>query len=220
MFTSQKHVFWQALVITIIVFSIGILFGVILENYRTNKVNNLVAESELSLMDIRLQNQIYSSIKFNCENAISENLKFADRTYEEAKLLERYEQATVITDDLKTSHKKYDLLRATLLLNSIIIREKCNYSYSEVVYFYQYNNPSMEIKAQESVFSKMLGELKQKKGNSMLLIPIAADNNLSSVNLLLNKYNLSQKDLPIVVINGNIKIHEIESIEDLEKQLK
>ena len=220
MFTSQKHVFWQALVITIIVFSIGILFGVILENYRTNKVNNLVAESELSLMDIRLQNQIYSSIKFNCENAISENLKFADRTYEEAKLLERYEQATVITDDLKTSHKKYDLLRATLLLNSIIIREKCNSSYSEVVYFYKYNNPDMDLKAKESVFSKLLSELKQNKGDSILLIPIAADNNLSSVNLLLDKYDVSEKDLPIIIINGKTRITEIESIDDLMKRVK
>jgi hypothetical protein len=105
-------------------------------------------------------------------------------------------------------------------LNSIIIREKCNSSYSEVVYFYKYNNPSRDIKAKESVFSRLLGELKQKKGNSMLLIPIAADNNLSSVNLLLNKYNVSEKDLPIIIINGKIRISEIENIQDLEKYFK
>jgi hypothetical protein len=220
MFQSQKHVFWQALIITIIVFSIGVFGGVVLENWRTGQVNYLVSESELNLLDIRLQNQIYSSIKFDCEGAILENLRFADKTYEEAKILERYEKASVITEDLKISHKKYDILRSTLLLNSIVIREKCNSSYSEVVYFYKYNNPSPDIKAKESVFSRLLGELKQNKGNSMLLIPIAADNNLSSVNLFLHLYNVSEKDLPVIIINGKIRINEMENIQDIEKYFK
>lgn len=220
MFQSQKHVFWQALIITIIVFTIGVFAGVILENWRTGQVNSLVTESELNLMDIRLQNQIYSSIKFDCKEAVLENMKFADKTYEEAKILERYEKASVITEDLKFTHKKYDILRSTLLLNSILIREKCNSPYSEVVYFYKYNNPGPDIKAEQSVFSRLLSELKQKKGNSMLLIPIAADNNLSSVNLFLNQYNVSEKELPVIVIDGKIKISEIENIQDLEKYFK
>ncbi|MFA5723513.1 MAG: hypothetical protein WC979_04620 [Candidatus Pacearchaeota archaeon] len=220
MFKSQKHVFWQALIITLVVFSLGIIAGVLLENFRTNQVNSLVVQSELNLLDIRLQNQIYSTTKFNCKMAISENLKFADKTYEEAKTLDRYEKANVITEDLKVAHKKYDLLRSTLLLNSMIIREKCNSSYSEVVYFYQYNNPDMDLKAKESVFSKLLGELKQIKGDSILLIPIAADNNLSSINLLLDKYNVSEEDLPIIIIDGKTRITEIENIDDLKKRIK
>jgi len=220
MFKSQKHVFWQALIITIVVFSLGIIAGVLLENFRTDKVNYLVANSELNLLDIRLQNQIYSTTKFNCNTAIAENLKFADKTYAEAKILDRYEQASVITEDLRVAHKKYDVLRSTLLLNSIIIREKCNSSYSEVVYFYKYNNPDMDLKAKESVFSKLLSELKANKGDSILLIPIAADNNLSSVNLLLDKYDVSDKDLPIIIINGKTRITEIENIDDLMKRVK
>jgi len=59
MFKSQKHVFWQALIITLVVFSLGIIAGVLLENFRTNQVNFLVVQSVLNLLDIRLQNQIY-----------------------------------------------------------------------------------------------------------------------------------------------------------------
>ncbi len=217
MFKSQKHVFWQALLVTLLIFGIGIVLGIILENWRTGQVNFLFQKSEIDLLDVKLQSEIYAEGNFNCEFAIQENMDFADRIFEEAKILDRYEQASRLTGDIELQHKRYDLLRAILFLNSIRIKEYCNASYSNVVYFYSYSNPLIETRAKQNAFSKLLGELKKKKGDKILLIPLAGDNNLTSVSLLLNKYEISEEDLPIILINEKIKISELQTVKKIEK---
>ncbi|MFA7707786.1 MAG: hypothetical protein WCX73_02445 [Candidatus Pacearchaeota archaeon] len=220
MFNSQKNVFWQALLITIIIFGLGISFGFVLENWRTSQIKVFSQQAEIDLLDIKLQNDIYSKDAFNCEMAVQENLAFADRTYEQAQTLGRYEKASRLTEDLKIQHEKYDLLRTMLWLNSIEIKEKCNSSYYEVVYFYQYNNDDLSVKAEQEVFSKLLLKLKEEKGQEVLLIPIAVDNNLSSINILLDKYDINDKRSPVILINREIKITKLENIEDLLKNFE
>jgi hypothetical protein len=215
-FKSQKHVFWQALFVTIVIFSLGILMGMILENWRYAKVRDIYQKSEIDLLDVKLQSEIYSLGEFDCESAVSENIDFADRIFEEASLLERYEKASRLTDDIIRQHKKYDLLRATLLLNSIRIKEKCGSSYYDVIYFYNYNNPDIELRARQSVFSKLLSGAKDYKGNEILLIPMAADNNITAIDLLLDRYEVSLDELPVVIIDGKKeeRVIELESLEE------
>ena len=207
MFDSQKHIFWQALIVTILIFGIGVFIGVILENWRTNNISNLYEKSELDLLDIKLQTEIYSIGNFNCDKAVKENVEFADRIFEEAKILDRYDKANRLTEkNLATQHKRYDLLRTTLFLNSIKIKEKCSNSYYEVVYFYKLNEPSYDTKAKQNVFSKLLIELKEIKGKKVLLIPIAGDNEISAVKIILEKYNISENELPVILIDRKTKI--------------
>ena len=220
MFYSQKHVFWQALLITILIFSLGLIAGFVLENWRTGKIDFFFKKSEVDLLDARIQNEIYSQGKFDCDKAIEENIKFADRIYEEAKLLDRYETASELTNKIQLEHKKYDLLRALLFLNSIQIKEKCNATYYEVVYFYNFDEPDFNKKAKQNVFSAQLRELKELKGKDVLLIPIASNINASSIALLMDKYNLSQEETPIILINRDIKIKEIQNLEDLLKYFR
>ena len=218
MFVSQKHVFWQALLITILIFGIGVVVGVLLENMRIGKVEAMFESSEINLVDVRLQSEIYASGDFDCESAVKENTKFADKIFEEAKVLSRYEEASRLkTEDLAIWHKKYDLLRTTLFLNSLKIKEKCESSYSNVVYFYNYANPSLDTRAKQNVFSRILGELKKKKGDEILLIPIAGNNNVTAVNLLLDKYDIDEEDLPVIVIDEKIKLRELETVKEIEK---
>jgi len=220
MFKSQKNAFWQALLVTLLVFSLGVIMGVVLENWRNAKVKDLYQKSEVDMLDIRLQSLLYTEGVIDCQSAIGENIKFADKIYKEARILERYEQASVLTKDLRLQHKKYDILRAILYFNSLTIKQKCNSSYHDVVYFYRYNNPSADLKAKESVFSKLLGELKEEYGDNMLLIPMAADNNITSIDLLLDIYDITYDDLPLILIDQEIKITEIQNLKEVEKYLK
>lgn len=219
MLKNQKHVFWQAFIVTVVIFLIGLFMGIILENWRTGKIASLFDQSEVDLMDIRLQTDIYSSDDFNCDFAESEILGFADRIYEEAKLLGRYEKASALTKDILLQHKKYDILRATLLLNSRNIRQKCNSNYYDVVYIYQYNQPSLEIDARQTVFSRLLGELKEKRGGEILLVPMAGDLDISSINLIMNNYGIVKEDLPVIIINGELLIDELTTLEELEVKI-
>jgi len=52
----------------------------------------------------------------------------------------------------------------------------------------------------------------------VMLIPISGDNNLDSVDLLLDKYNIDI--FPTILINEEFKIHNINELEEIEKYFK
>jgi hypothetical protein len=211
-------VFWQALLVTILIFAVGLVLGIMLENWRAGKVESLYERSEIDLLDVRLQSEIYAQGNFSCETAVKSNIEFADRIFEEAKVLDRYEQASRLrTEDLALWHKKYDLLRTILFMNSLKIKEKCDVEYNNVVYLYSYADPDIDKKVKQNVFSRVLGELKKEKGNDILLIPIAGNNNLTAVDLLLEKYDIKEEDLPVILIDEKIKIRELQTVEQLGK---
>jgi len=220
MLESQKHVFWQSLIITIAIFGIGILIGVIFENWRTNKLDFMTKQSDIDLLDIKVQSDIYENGYYNCNNAIGENLRFADKIYNQSKILDWYEKSNDLTrEEIALEHKKFDILRAMLLINSIRLKENCNITYDEVVYIYSYTNPDVEVRARQNVFSTILKELKEERGSQLLLIPMAGDNNVTSISLLMDNYNIKKEDLPVVLINRKHKLSLIENIEVIRNYL-
>ena len=214
---SQKYTLLYALILTFVVFNIGIFMGYMLESSRIDKINKLYLEAEMELLDQRIQKDALEIIDFDCDAMIKENIKFADKIYEEALLIQRYEDANQINPNIIFQHKRYDLLRTLFWINSMRIKEKCNSDYHNVVYFYQYNNPSIEQKSKQRFFSKLLSQIKEKFGNNIMLIPIAGDNDISSINLFLDKYDI--KELPVILIDEEFLIYDLESIEDIEKYL-
>ena len=214
---KQYSTFWQSLIIAIIIFSFGIFIGFQIESSRLNQINTLYANSELSLLDIKIQSEIANLKTVDCKILINENEKFADRIYNEAKILQEYEDASRMTEDLKLQHSKYDLLRALFWVNSLKIQNNCKTEFQNIVYFYQYNEPSIETKAKQSVISNLLKEVKNDYGNKVMLIPLAGDNNITSIEIMIKQYNITQ--LPTILINEKTKITEILSKEELEKYL-
>ena len=66
LFKSNKHVFWEALLVTILVFALGVMAGFVLENWRNGQIDSLYQSSEVNLLDAKVQSEIYSSSIFNC----------------------------------------------------------------------------------------------------------------------------------------------------------
>lgn len=217
MVKNQKYIFLQALIITFIVFNIGIYMGYKLEQSRTNKINDWYLEADLELLNLNLQKEAFELIDLNCDALIEENTKFADEIYEKALIIDKYEKASRISDDVIYQHKRFDLLRALFWMNSIKIKEKCSSSYHNVVYFYQYNDASLDQKSKQRVFSKILSDLKQEFGSDVMLIPLAADNDLSAINILVDKYEI--QELPTILIDETTKLNDISSLEDIKKFL-
>ncbi len=214
---NQKYIFLYALILTLIIFNFGIFMGYMLESSRINIINKLYLEAEMELLDQRIQKDASEIIDFDCEILVEENVKFADKIFEEALLIQRYEDANQMNKEIIFQHKRFDLLRTLFWINSMRIKEKCNSNYHNLVYFYKYDKPTIEQESKQRFFSKLLFELKEKWGNDIMLIPIAADNNLSSINLLLDKYNI--EELPVILIDESVKITDMESMEDIEKYL-
>ncbi len=217
MLKSKKHVFWEALLITAVIFILGILIGVAIESKRVNKIGEYYSRSEIALLDVLAMNSFLESGSLSCSEVIQANLGLADRVYTEAKLLNKYEGSNRLTDSVDLEHKKYDLLRNFIWINSLKIFEKCNSSLVPVVYLYNYNEKNLEKKALQNVWAKVLEELKEKQGGNIILLPIAVDTELSSVDLMVQKFNV--KEFPVVIIGDNVVISELSSVKDLEKYL-
>lgn len=218
MFKSQKNAFWQALIVALIFFNLGIFFGYMLEKNRINKIDVFYAESELNFLDIKAMSDILS-LGIGCQESIQANMNFANKIYEEAKVLQEYEDASRLSEALTLRHKRYDLLRTQLWINNIILRKKCSGSYHTIIYLYQYANgkPEIQIDEEQEVLSRLLGDVKTKLGDKILLIPIAADSDFESIKMLTQEYNITK--LPTVLVDESVKLETIDQVKDIEKYL-
>ena len=214
-FKNDKHVFWQALLIALLIFTFGLLIGILVETWRQSTIEDLYVQAELQFMDLRIQNELFDISEISCGNAINENLKFADQIYFEALILKDLEESQTLTKALKLQHKKYDLLRTLLWVNSIKIKKRCG-NFSTVVYLYEYN-PDIEKRAQQTVFSRVLGEIKDRQQENIILIPIAGDIGLVSTQTLMSEYNVTS--LPVVIVDEEHLFYESGDLESLEALL-
>ena len=86
-----------------------------------------------------------------------------------------------------------------------------------VVYLYNSEPEDLIEKATNGVWSKILFDVKNSKGGEVVLIPVAVDSDLVSLNSKLSNFNIT--DFPVVVIDDEIVLTELNSAEDLESYL-
>lgn len=213
---NNKGVFWQALLLTIVVFIIGLYLGIVLEENRLQKINNYYIESEVSMMDILALNNLIDNENISCQELKDANFDLLDRVYEEAILLEDYEASGKITDNLNNFHKKYDVLRTYLWIDSMKIRKKCN-NFNTIAYVYISETEDLTKKATQNVWSKVLFDLKQEQGRNVLLVPMAVDQELVSLDAVLKNYDISE--YPAVIINEEVVLTELSSVEEIKVHL-
>ncbi len=217
MIGGNKNVFWEALILTVFVFLLGMLFGVAYENSKINEIEQYYKSSELDLNDIFVFNDLIEFKNISCQNLIDRNIEFANKIYEEALLLEKYEDAGKINENMKIEHKKYDLLRTFLWINTIKTREICKEDITTVVYLYEYETENLVQKATQNVWSKILLDLKKEKGNEIILIPIAVNTEIISINALTKKFEIN--DYPALVINDKTVLTELKNINSIKIHL-
>jgi hypothetical protein len=215
--TNSKNAFWEALIITIFVFGIGIMIGMAYEGNRLDEISEYYAISEISLTDSVALNSISDIDATTCDALIESTIDFADRIYDEAILLEKFEEAGKLTGNLESTHRKYDLLRTILWINMIKASEKCPSTPNVVVYLYEYKTDDLVKKANNQVWSRVLFDFKQEMGNEIILIPIAVDSNLASLDSLIKKHDIGQ--YPAVIIDQKHVVSRVLSVNDLKTYL-
>ncbi len=215
MLENKKRVFWEALILTILIFILGFLAGLVFENKRVEVIEDYYIQSENSLMDIFALNNFANLNNLSCDALISSNINFANRIYDEAKILDEYEKAGRITDKIDAQHKKYDIMRTFLWINTMKTNEICkNDSVHTIVYIYNFNTDDLTEKATNSVWSKIISDLKENYGNEIILIPIAVDSNIIALNSILENYDVQQ--YPVVIVDNKYIIQELSSISEIE----
>lgn len=217
--SGQKHsVFIESLILTLIVFVIGFSLGYYVENYRADKIIKDYKEYEVEVLDLKLQNYYYQIMSRDaCDSALVQNFVFADKLYTKGLLLEKYEEANQISDQLTLEKKRYVLLKTELWLNTLLLKEKCNANFTTLVYFYSADPGNSAKVAEQKVISNVLKTVKENHGNEVILLPIAGDMNLDAVMLQMHVYNVTR--LPSILINERTILEGFSSVEEIERQL-
>lgn len=214
---NPKNVFWEAFLLTVIVFIFGLFLGYTLERSRTETLSDYYVQSEISLLDSMSLYTIVSEHNLDCGQLKQTTLNFADRIYEEAKVLGRYDGANKLDDSIRLVYRRYDLLRTLLWTTAISTQEQCGSEhFSIVVYVYERETDDLARRAEQQVWSRILGDLKEAKGSELALIPISADDNIASLQSLLSLYGVTE--FPVVIVNGKA-ISQLESVDSLEQYL-
>lgn len=196
----------------LVIFWTGIILGVFFEDYRADGLKNYYLDSETEIFDLNTQALISDKNGISCAETTKQNVFFADKIYEEAKKLEKYDSSTKITSEVFNLHRRYDLLR-TMLWNNLI-NGNCSDGVNVVVYLYEYDNPSLNLQARQITLSRVLLDLKEKYKDKIILIPIAYDTGVKSLELLRKSYRL--EETPVIFINQKHKISKLVSLEELE----
>lgn len=218
MLKSKKHVFWEALLVAIVIFVFGFLLGIGYESSNLSKINDFYLSSEIDLADELAIVQLMNKGNYDCEILQKTNVELADKVYKQAVLLEDYESAGVITDSMKLMHKKYDILRTFIWLNTFTSELECKENYTTIVYLYEYETKDLIKNARQNVVSKILKEIKMKYPDNMILLPISANQDISSLNLITSNFEISE--YPAVIINNEHVVTNIEHPSDIEQFLE
>ena len=196
---KRNHfVFAQALLLTMVVFVIGFYIGASVEGSRALQINSYFTQSETTLLDVLSLNKLVGSNSVSCESLVNSEDALLNKVYEGGILLDQYEESGKLTNDLKDLHKKYDSLRTYLWITSIGIKNKCGEKIIPLVYLYNKSETDLTKRAEQNVWSKVLFDIKNNN-SKVVLIPIAVDSNLSSLNVLIERYNITTS--PAVIVN-------------------
>ncbi|MGK0209163.1 MAG: hypothetical protein ACI83O_000430 [Patescibacteria group bacterium] len=217
MLESKKHVFWEALIVVMVIFVLGFVIGISYESSNLSKVNDFYLSSEIAMSDGLALITLMQSDEYDCDLLRSTHIQLADDVYEQAAVLGEFESAGVLTDSMRLVHKKFDVLRTFIWLNLLRTNEVCPFDRDSIIYLYEYNTEETVKKARQNVISKILGELKEERGNDFILIPIGVDQNISSLNLVVSNYEISS--YPAIIINNKDILTEVTSVSQVKSYL-
>ena len=195
-------VFVEALVLTVVFFSLGLYVGGSLEESRIYNINNKTINSEVNLIDVLALNKIKTDTKQSCDFLIKGNYNFMNKVYEQAIELEDYVNTGYLIDDIKLFHRKYDVQRLYLWLNILEIKEKCNFeNYDYIVYLYDRETQNKDVQGKQNTLSRILFDVKLDNEN-LFLIPISKNTDLVSLNTIIANKNITS--FPSLIINGEV----------------
>lgn len=210
------NTYMRAGVITLLVFLSGIMFGIWIDNYRLSAIRQTLSEVDINWNDARMLSIYFERIGIDsCDIALQSNLDYNEKIYKEGIEIERSVEANIFTPELEQELRRYVLLQLQFWFNSIELKEKCGFDYNTVVHLYKQEDLTQVEKAENKAQSTILLDLKEKCGNKIMLIPLTADLQLTSIDSIINQYNIAK--FPAIIIDEEIIFQGLTSLSQLEE---
>jgi hypothetical protein len=163
-------------------------------------------------MDDQVRNRVVTDFNVNCDLATESVFQFADEVYEDALQLERYDAASQFGETFFILHRRYDLLRSLLWTESLELKRKCGNEVHTIVYFYEFQTEDLDKSSKQLFYSRLLLDVKLAYPNKVLLIPIAVDTDLSTVDLLTMNFGITE--FPSILIDEREIVDEVVTFDD------
>ncbi|MBT3940474.1 hypothetical protein HOD83_00270 [Candidatus Woesearchaeota archaeon] len=202
-----------------ILFISGIFVGIRLDIAKSDDIHDRYRQTELDWYDIQLQTEYYQvyPVENECDVSIQNNLAFADKVYLRGQEIERYEAQQKVFLELQQDKVEYGLLKFQFWLNAVRIRDVCDANYVTVMYFYK-DVPTGVEEIQQNAMSSILFDLKQELGSDMVLVPLAIDLNVDSIDLLTSELGITT--VPSISINEELVLNGVISERQVKTHIK
>ncbi len=199
----KRKIYWKyyllAGVLTCLVFVIGLMAGILIEASKVTFLEKKLKELEISKTDSEVKSSMLSLLNANpCEAFEYEVEKLIPKVSKFGEELEVFEATRKGSyQEYLALKKEYTLMNLRYWMFVKSLKEKCNYSFVPILYFYS-NKNCPACKDQGYVLSL----LKKKYPKKVMIFAIDGDLDLESVSLLKKVYNITA--YPSLIINGRV----------------
>lgn len=215
----MRRVYIQAGILSLLVFFIGIMIGIWIDNTRLGGIRSALSEADINSYDARLLNSYLQRFgKEYCDIALEQNLAYNDKIYEDGRKIEDKINANIFTPEIEQEWRRYTLLQTQFWLNSVELKEKCGFDYHTVVHLFRQKNTTTSEDINNKVQASVLLDLKDKCGKKMMLIPITVDTNLIVVEAITKQFDVSE--YPAVIVDESFVFQGVTTKDKLNELVK
>jgi len=213
----SKGKFGIALLITLVIFTIGVLIGLLIEEKRLDYVQSISNKQNIEYNSLQTQ-YLYVSLladEKNCPTIINIFNKNLDELGRAQKRFEEYNVESSITRaDFNNALREYLLAEIRYWLLAKKTKELCSVDTDTILYFYIGKESCVDCDSQGYV----LDYLKSVYKDNLLIFSFNMENtNEPMVFVLKDTYNITK--YPALVVN-DMKFEGLTSQEDIIKELK
>jgi hypothetical protein len=195
----SKDKYVVAGIITLLIFSLGITLGFIIEDYRYNLIEEVNMNQDINYLSLQMQYLFLTSFS-NLDNCpmISATLKAAVTDLEESlsKVIayEEEQEVSEIRRELVMRRYALDNLRYWLL--AVESKQKCNLDIVPIIYFYSTKCPSCPNQGTVLTF------FKNKFGERVLVFPINTELKQQEpmIEIIMSQFDIEK--LPTTIVNN------------------
>ena len=188
--------YFVAFVLTLIIFSGGLLIGMMYENVRLNHSKQISLEEKVSLRSIHLQQNYIDSGLADCNSLnkiLDTNLNELGRKM--AEVLSYEKDSLFNEDEFNLVLRDYFLTEIQFLLTAQEIDQKCNNDNIKIVYFYDESSYDTQ--------GDILGYIKKLFKSDVLIFSFNSEfKEEPMIQLLLTSYNVTE--FPSVIIEDKL----------------
>ena len=185
--------------ITLVIFSAGLLLGLYLDNIRSNEVYDELRNYELNTESYLVEQAFWDAFDINDCSIAEKRLNFISAELVElGYYLNSYETKSIFKDkEFKYLAQRYFLLeiKGYILVNQL--KEDCDLQNDVILYFYMPDDSTSELQGY------VLDNLVQASNGTLDVFSINKDFDDPAIKSLVIYYNVTTS--PTLIINGKIK---------------